>query len=296
MKMTATDLQRLGVVDEVIPEAPGGAHRDHDASAQAARRGAAPAPQGALLPAARGAARGSLQEVPPHGGVRRIRRQREVTDGSARLVGEALRLNARYVEEVVIGWDLCPWAARAWLDGQVVQRVFTDEALDDAAPAGAFIDDLIAKPGRRDRPRDLSARRVHGRRVGALRRARPPDARRPSVPGRGLSSRLPRAGRETRRRARRRAPGAVHPAHARSDAAAGARVARRPAARRGLRRRRPRELRERDRARPRQARRPAGRHPAGPRRQLRTAVLGGKSCCAFTTTPRRATPTRCACC
>jgi acetyl-CoA carboxylase carboxyl transferase subunit alpha len=34
MKMTATDLQRLGVVDEVIPEAPGGAHRDHDATAK----------------------------------------------------------------------------------------------------------------------------------------------------------------------------------------------------------------------------------------------------------------------
>ena len=34
MKMTAPDLQRLGVVDEVIPEAPGGAHRDHDASAK----------------------------------------------------------------------------------------------------------------------------------------------------------------------------------------------------------------------------------------------------------------------
>ena len=33
MKMTATDLLRLGVVDEIIPEAPGGAHRDHDAGA-----------------------------------------------------------------------------------------------------------------------------------------------------------------------------------------------------------------------------------------------------------------------
>ena len=68
-----------------------------------------------------------------------------MTAGNARLVSEALRLNARYVEEVVIGWDLCPWAARAWIDGQVVQRVFTDDALD-AAPVGAFIDDLIAKP------------------------------------------------------------------------------------------------------------------------------------------------------
>ncbi len=69
-----------------------------------------------------------------------------MSEARARLVDEALRLNARYVEEVVIGWDLCPWAARAWIDGQVVQRVFTDDALDVAA-AGAFIDDLIAKPG-----------------------------------------------------------------------------------------------------------------------------------------------------
>jgi hypothetical protein len=68
-----------------------------------------------------------------------------VTEASERLVREALRLNARYVEEVVIGWDLCPWAARAWLDGQVVQRVFTDDARD-AAAAGAFVDDLVAQP------------------------------------------------------------------------------------------------------------------------------------------------------
>src|SRR3954464_13739612 len=34
MKMTATDLVRLGVVDEIVAEAPGGAHRDHDVSAR----------------------------------------------------------------------------------------------------------------------------------------------------------------------------------------------------------------------------------------------------------------------
>jgi acetyl-CoA carboxylase carboxyl transferase subunit alpha len=33
MKMTASDLLRLGVVDEVIEEAPGGAHRNHDLTA-----------------------------------------------------------------------------------------------------------------------------------------------------------------------------------------------------------------------------------------------------------------------
>jgi hypothetical protein len=68
-----------------------------------------------------------------------------VTQASERLVAEALRLNARYVEELVIGWDLCPWAARAWQDGQVVQRVLTGDALD-VAPAAAFIDELCATP------------------------------------------------------------------------------------------------------------------------------------------------------
>ena len=34
MKMTATDLQRLGIVDEIVPEAAGGAHRDHDVTAR----------------------------------------------------------------------------------------------------------------------------------------------------------------------------------------------------------------------------------------------------------------------
>jgi acetyl-CoA carboxylase carboxyl transferase subunit alpha len=34
MKMTAVDLLRLGIVDEIVPEAPGGAHRDHDLSAR----------------------------------------------------------------------------------------------------------------------------------------------------------------------------------------------------------------------------------------------------------------------
>jgi acetyl-CoA carboxylase carboxyl transferase subunit alpha len=34
MKMTATDLERLGIVDEIVPEAPGGAHRDHAITAR----------------------------------------------------------------------------------------------------------------------------------------------------------------------------------------------------------------------------------------------------------------------
>jgi acetyl-CoA carboxylase carboxyl transferase subunit alpha len=33
LKLTADDLMRLGVVDEIIPEPEGGAHRDHDLAA-----------------------------------------------------------------------------------------------------------------------------------------------------------------------------------------------------------------------------------------------------------------------
>jgi len=60
---------------------------------------------------------------------------------TATLAAEALRVNARYVEEVVIGWNLCPWAARAWQDGQVVRRVF-----EATAPAAAT-DDVVAFAG-----------------------------------------------------------------------------------------------------------------------------------------------------
>jgi hypothetical protein len=61
------------------------------------------------------------------------------------LADEALRVNARYVEEVVIGWDLCPWAARAWRQGQVERRVFLDAPPDGAAVAG-FIEEIAARP------------------------------------------------------------------------------------------------------------------------------------------------------
>jgi acetyl-CoA carboxylase carboxyl transferase subunit alpha len=33
LKLTADDLMRLGVVDEIVPEPEGGAHRDHDTAA-----------------------------------------------------------------------------------------------------------------------------------------------------------------------------------------------------------------------------------------------------------------------
>jgi hypothetical protein len=67
----------------------------------------------------------------------------------AALVAEALRVNARYVEELVIGWNLCPWAAKAWRDGAVTRRVFLDAA--PAAPAvadvAAFMTEADGSPG-----------------------------------------------------------------------------------------------------------------------------------------------------
>jgi hypothetical protein len=58
---------------------------------------------------------------------------------------EALRLNERYVDEVVLGWGLCPWAERAIREGQVRRRVL----FGVAASAGAvlsFADELAADP------------------------------------------------------------------------------------------------------------------------------------------------------
>jgi hypothetical protein len=63
----------------------------------------------------------------------------------AALRAEALRVNARYVEEVVIGWGLCPWAAQAWRDGAVARRVLPEPVpvLDAVL---AFIDEIAPEP------------------------------------------------------------------------------------------------------------------------------------------------------
>jgi len=61
------------------------------------------------------------------------------------LATEALRVNARYVEEVVVGWNLCPWAARAWQKGEVERRVFAD-ASPDVAKVAAAAAELAALP------------------------------------------------------------------------------------------------------------------------------------------------------
>jgi hypothetical protein len=58
-------------------------------------------------------------------------------------VAEALRLNARYVEEVVIAWDLCPWAAQSWRRGAVARQVLGGV---EPAEALAALDALAARP------------------------------------------------------------------------------------------------------------------------------------------------------
>jgi len=70
----------------------------------------------------------------------------QADDARARLVVvEALRLNSRYVDEVVLAFDLCPWAAKAWAEGQVRQHVILDAA---PTPEGVlpFLDALDAQP------------------------------------------------------------------------------------------------------------------------------------------------------
>jgi hypothetical protein len=107
----------------------------------------------------------------------------------AALVAEALRLNTRYLDEVVLAWGLCPWAERALRDGQVRQHVRLDET-PEVDGVLAFIDELERSPsiaiGLLIFPRatlaspafDAFAERV--RRADRARRPAPPDEPPPS--------------------------------------------------------------------------------------------------------------------
>jgi len=55
---------------------------------------------------------------------------------------ETLRLNRRYLEEVVERFVLCPWARSARHDGHVAECVFQQEIPDDFAPSLTTIDTL----------------------------------------------------------------------------------------------------------------------------------------------------------
>jgi hypothetical protein len=65
--------------------------------------------------------------------------------GDEALVAEALRLNTRYVNEVVLAWGLCPWAEKAFRGGEVRQRVLLEEAPTPEA-ALPFLDELVGAP------------------------------------------------------------------------------------------------------------------------------------------------------
>jgi acetyl-CoA carboxylase carboxyl transferase subunit alpha len=75
MKLTARDLQKLNLIDEVIPEPLGGAHRNHEETAAAVKaalvkhlRELAAKPEDQLL--------ASATQVPPDRGVRRLEKRR----------------------------------------------------------------------------------------------------------------------------------------------------------------------------------------------------------------------------
>ena len=124
------------------------------------------------------------------------------------LIAETLRLNARYVEEVVIGWGLCPWAAQAWRDGAVARRVLLDPASERAVAQApetggvlAFVDEIASNPeisiGLAIFPRATLTEAAWGTFAERVRRAdrarRAPDAAAPFLlaafhPGSGASA------------------------------------------------------------------------------------------------------------
>ncbi len=58
---------------------------------------------------------------------------------------ETLRLNRRYLEEVVERFTLCPWALGSRRDGHVAECVLQQESSDDYAPSLATIDTLAER-------------------------------------------------------------------------------------------------------------------------------------------------------
>ncbi|HET6147289.1 MAG TPA: DUF1415 family protein [Polyangia bacterium] len=88
---------------------------------------------------------------------------------------EALRLNDRYLREVVLGFGLCPWAERAIADGEVRREVVLSAAPSLDAALG-FIDQLAhagqaAAVGMLIFPRALSAPAAFDRYAEQVRRA-----------------------------------------------------------------------------------------------------------------------------
>ncbi len=103
LRFTSKDLLKFGVVDEVIPEPLGGAHRDHRGTAATLKALAHESAPAAHEPSARDAARSPLREVPPHGRLRRAsRRSRDGPRDASRagLPRRRERVRQRLAEEV----------------------------------------------------------------------------------------------------------------------------------------------------------------------------------------------------
>ncbi len=72
-----------------------------------------------------------------------------VTRDDAGFIAEVLRINARFVQEIVEGFDICPYARGARLDGSAIREVLLDDTLD-LAPSLALIDRLERDPSAPD--------------------------------------------------------------------------------------------------------------------------------------------------
>jgi hypothetical protein len=59
---------------------------------------------------------------------------------------EVMRLNARYLTEVVEGFGLCPWAQRARLEGRVEPRVFLHDSPEFLADSLLALEALAGRP------------------------------------------------------------------------------------------------------------------------------------------------------
>lgn len=62
------------------------------------------------------------------------------------LAAEALRVNDRYLQEVVLAFDLCPWAERSLREGHVRRRVLSATTVGTVEPM-AFVDELEKDAG-----------------------------------------------------------------------------------------------------------------------------------------------------
>jgi len=66
-------------------------------------------------------------------------------DPDPELEAEVLRVNRRYLTEVVEHFGLCPWALRSRLDGAVMERVLWQKSSEFLAPSLAALDAMLSR-------------------------------------------------------------------------------------------------------------------------------------------------------